>query len=275
MSATDLKSYRPGSWFGVFGAHATVLLPPSEKSRVAALWELVDGGADFDEVLDALIASGLRDLPGFVLVNDDRRHHQGGAPGPGPGCLHHRRRRDHRGRRNGRLHLGRADPDRRAVDASLARGARRVDDRRVGRGRRLHDHRRAGAGGSGRQAAVRRRTRRQLRRQGCRLAACRAACDGACRGAGERGRPRSDEPATDELATESSRQMSSSRPNRRQNRWPNRWQRSHRPRRPCRPRRPAGPHGVSQPASRPVRQRRNPPGVSRRQSSPEHRLRHR
>ncbi len=70
MSATDLKSYRPGSWFGVFGAHATVLLPPSEKSRVAALWELVDGGADFDEVLDALIASGLRDLPGFVLVND-------------------------------------------------------------------------------------------------------------------------------------------------------------------------------------------------------------
>ena len=71
MSATDLKSYRPGSWFGVFGAHATVLLPPSEKSRVAALWELVDGGAGFDEVLDALIASGLRDLPGFVLVNDD------------------------------------------------------------------------------------------------------------------------------------------------------------------------------------------------------------
>ena len=70
MSATDLKSYRPGSWFGVFGAHATVLLPPSEKSRVAALWELVDGGADFDEVLDALIASGLRDLPGFVLVSD-------------------------------------------------------------------------------------------------------------------------------------------------------------------------------------------------------------
>jgi FHA domain len=70
MTATDLKSYRPGSWFGVFGAHATVLLPPSEKARVAALWELVDGGADFDEVLDALISSGLRDLPGFVLVND-------------------------------------------------------------------------------------------------------------------------------------------------------------------------------------------------------------
>ena len=37
---------------------------------MAGIWELVDGGADFDEVLDALIASGLRDLPGFVLVND-------------------------------------------------------------------------------------------------------------------------------------------------------------------------------------------------------------
>jgi len=65
-----LKSYRPGTWFGIFGEHATVLLPPSEKRRVAALWELVDDGADFGEVLDALIASGLRDLPGFVLVSN-------------------------------------------------------------------------------------------------------------------------------------------------------------------------------------------------------------
>ena len=70
MSTTDLKSYLPGSWFGIFGEHATVLLPSSEKHRVAALWELVDGGAGFDEVLDALIASGLRDLPAFVLVSD-------------------------------------------------------------------------------------------------------------------------------------------------------------------------------------------------------------
>ena len=70
MTATDLKSYRPGSWFGIFGSHATLLLPPSERGRVAALWALVDDGADFGEVLDALIASGLRDLPGFVLVAD-------------------------------------------------------------------------------------------------------------------------------------------------------------------------------------------------------------
>jgi hypothetical protein len=35
------------------------------------VWELVDDGAGFDETLDALISSGLRDLPGFVLVSRD------------------------------------------------------------------------------------------------------------------------------------------------------------------------------------------------------------
>jgi hypothetical protein len=62
------RSYRPGSWFGIFGDHATVILPPTEKARVAAVWELVDDGAGFDDVLDALVASGLRALPGFVLL---------------------------------------------------------------------------------------------------------------------------------------------------------------------------------------------------------------
>ena len=64
------RSYRPGDWFGVFGEQATVVLPPSEKARVATIWALVDDGAGFDEVLDALIADGLRDLPGFVLVSE-------------------------------------------------------------------------------------------------------------------------------------------------------------------------------------------------------------
>ncbi|MFN8193266.1 MAG: FHA domain-containing protein [Nocardioidaceae bacterium] len=64
------RSYRPGGWFGIFGTNATVLLPPSEKARVAGIWELIDDGAGFDEVLDALLATGLRDLPGFVLVSD-------------------------------------------------------------------------------------------------------------------------------------------------------------------------------------------------------------
>lgn len=64
------RSYRPGGWFGIFGEHATVLLPPSEKARVPELWKLVDDGAGFDEVLDALIATGLRELPGFVLISE-------------------------------------------------------------------------------------------------------------------------------------------------------------------------------------------------------------
>lgn len=63
-------SYRGGDWFGIFGPSATVVLPPSEKDRVGRVWELVDGGAGFDETLDALISSGLRGLPGFVLVSE-------------------------------------------------------------------------------------------------------------------------------------------------------------------------------------------------------------
>jgi len=68
--ATIARSYRPGAWFGIFGDHAIVVLPPSEKGRVAQLWQLVDDGAGFDEVLDALISDGLRELPGFVLVSE-------------------------------------------------------------------------------------------------------------------------------------------------------------------------------------------------------------
>jgi hypothetical protein len=68
--ATIARTYRPGTWFGIFGDHAIVVLPPSEKGRVAQLWQLVDDGAGFDEVLDALISDGLRELPGFVLVSE-------------------------------------------------------------------------------------------------------------------------------------------------------------------------------------------------------------
>jgi hypothetical protein len=64
-------TYRGGEWFGVFGENAVVVLPPSEKARVPAVWGLVDDGAGFDETLDALISSGLRDLPGFILVSRD------------------------------------------------------------------------------------------------------------------------------------------------------------------------------------------------------------
>lgn len=61
-------SYQPGDWFGVFGPDTTLLLPGSEKSRVVGLWELIDGGAGFDQVLDGLVASGLSSLPGFALI---------------------------------------------------------------------------------------------------------------------------------------------------------------------------------------------------------------
>ncbi|MEO9324439.1 hypothetical protein ABFT23_13170 [Nocardioides sp. C4-1] len=67
-AALGAWSYRPGSWFGVFGAATTLLLPASEKARVAELWSRIDDGADFDDVLDVLLASGLGVLPGFVLV---------------------------------------------------------------------------------------------------------------------------------------------------------------------------------------------------------------
>jgi hypothetical protein len=65
----SVRSYRPGDWFGIVGERAVVILPPSEKSRVASLWELVDDGAGFDVTLDALISGGLRELPSFVLVS--------------------------------------------------------------------------------------------------------------------------------------------------------------------------------------------------------------
>jgi hypothetical protein len=68
-SDNPVRSYRPGDWFGIVGERAVVILPPTEKARVAALWELVDGGAGFDVTLDALISGGLRELPGFVLVS--------------------------------------------------------------------------------------------------------------------------------------------------------------------------------------------------------------
>jgi hypothetical protein len=68
-SRDPVRSYLPGDWFGIVGERAVVILPPTEKPRVAALWELVDGGAGFDVTLDALISGGLRDLPAFVLVS--------------------------------------------------------------------------------------------------------------------------------------------------------------------------------------------------------------
>ena len=67
-------AYRPGSWYAVVGSNATVLLPAEQKEVVIGLWAAVDAGAAFDEVLDALLASGLSKLPAFAVVS--------GADGP-------------------------------------------------------------------------------------------------------------------------------------------------------------------------------------------------
>ncbi|WP_183096445.1 hypothetical protein, partial [Nocardioides stalactiti] len=69
--AAGAWSYRTGPWFAAFGPRVTVLLPESQRDQVIGVWSLVDGGAGFDEVLDALLASGLSRLPGFVLVSTD------------------------------------------------------------------------------------------------------------------------------------------------------------------------------------------------------------
>ncbi|HET6938884.1 MAG TPA: FHA domain-containing protein [Nocardioides sp.] len=73
LRVDSVRSYQPGEWFGIVGDRAVVILPPTEKPRVASLWELVDGGAGFDVTLDALISGGLRDLPAFVLVSTAER----------------------------------------------------------------------------------------------------------------------------------------------------------------------------------------------------------
>ena len=45
--------------------------PPSfARSRVAGLWELADGGASADELLDAVLADGVTTLSDLALVSE-------------------------------------------------------------------------------------------------------------------------------------------------------------------------------------------------------------
>ncbi|MFC7727647.1 FHA domain-containing protein [Nocardioides sp. GCM10028917] len=68
--------FAPGDWYAVVGDRATVLLPVSQRGRVAALWDLADSGAAADTLLDALLAGGLSSLDHFALVahDDDSTH---------------------------------------------------------------------------------------------------------------------------------------------------------------------------------------------------------
>ena len=60
--------FAAGDWYAVVGDRVTVLLPASQRGRVAGLWDLADSGADADALLDALLAGGLSSLDHFALV---------------------------------------------------------------------------------------------------------------------------------------------------------------------------------------------------------------
>lgn len=66
--------FAAGDWYAVVGDQVTVLLPGSQRGRVAGLWDLADSGAGADAILDALLAGGLSTLDHFALVahDDDR-----------------------------------------------------------------------------------------------------------------------------------------------------------------------------------------------------------
>ncbi len=63
--------FAPGDWYAVVGDRVTVLLPDSQRGRVAALWDLADSGAGAEALLDALLAGGLSSLDHFALVAHD------------------------------------------------------------------------------------------------------------------------------------------------------------------------------------------------------------
>jgi len=75
--------FAAGDWYAVVGDRATVVLPVSQRGRVASLWDLADAGAGADELLDALLAEGLSSLDHFALVahsDDSTRLLVRGAP---------------------------------------------------------------------------------------------------------------------------------------------------------------------------------------------------
>ena len=71
--ATHRRTFAAGDWYVVVGEKVTALVPAGARSRVAGLWDLADGGASFEEVLDRLLADGLSSLEGFALVGHGER----------------------------------------------------------------------------------------------------------------------------------------------------------------------------------------------------------
>ncbi len=62
------RTFAAGQWYAVVGDQLTVLVPAEARSRVASVWDLADGGASFEAVLDGLLVDGLSSLSGFALV---------------------------------------------------------------------------------------------------------------------------------------------------------------------------------------------------------------
>src|ERR1044072_6767715 len=77
-STTRPRGGRVGGGCAARGNTVASRVPPAAKPRVAGLWETVDEGAGFDEVLDALISGGLRDPPPFAPVRGEGRDGQAG-----------------------------------------------------------------------------------------------------------------------------------------------------------------------------------------------------
>ncbi len=72
-NAAHKRTFAAGDWYAVVGEQVTALVPAEARERVARLWDLADGGASFEAVLDGLLADGLSSLEGFALVGHGER----------------------------------------------------------------------------------------------------------------------------------------------------------------------------------------------------------
>ena len=70
-AAPTPRTYLPGEWYAVLGPSLVLALPPDRRDLAAAAWAAVDAGAGAEELLDLVLASGLRDLAGLALVSTD------------------------------------------------------------------------------------------------------------------------------------------------------------------------------------------------------------
>lgn len=67
------RTFAAGDCYVVVGERVTAFLPVEARDRVAGLWDLADGGAGFEQMLDGLLAGGLSSLAGFALVGHGER----------------------------------------------------------------------------------------------------------------------------------------------------------------------------------------------------------